>query len=137
MRRGVLDLLVILPDGSRTLIPAAWTDWSRGQNAELQPSACGYAVATLCTNSDLLKTAEASPDTMLTLISGEKLIVRETCDEVTQRVLVYRARLLAAVAAELKLQGGFERAAGIASLDLSARCELPAHQGTERPHILR
>src|SRR3954451_24588342 len=24
-RRGVLDLLVILPDGSRTLIPAAWT----------------------------------------------------------------------------------------------------------------
>ena len=28
-------------------------------------------------NSDLIKTAEASPDTMLTLINGEKLIVRE------------------------------------------------------------
>ena len=28
-------------------------------------------------NSDLIKTAEASPDTMLTLITGEKLIVRE------------------------------------------------------------
>ena len=28
-------------------------------------------------NSDLIKTAEASPDTMLTLTNGEKLIVRE------------------------------------------------------------
>src|SRR3954452_17819218 len=35
-------------------------------------------------NSDLIKIAEASPDTMLTLISGEKLIVRETCAEVTE-----------------------------------------------------
>jgi flagellar protein FlbD len=52
-------------------------------------------------NSDLIKTAEASPDTMLTLITGEKLIVRETCDEVTDRVLEYRARLLAAVARRL------------------------------------
>ena len=33
-------------------------------------------------NSDLIKTAEASPDTMLTLINGEKLIVREDCAEV-------------------------------------------------------
>ena len=70
-------------------------------------------------NSDLLKTAEASPDTMLTLINGEKLIVRETCAEVTDRVLAYRARLLAAVAEQSKARGGFERAAGIASLDLS------------------
>ncbi len=37
-------------------------------------------------NSDLIKTAEASPDTMLTLINGEKLIVRETCAEVMERV---------------------------------------------------
>ena len=70
-------------------------------------------------NSDLLKTAEASPDTMLTLINGEKLIVRETCAEVTDRVLAYRARLLAAVAERLKATGGFETAAGIASLDFS------------------
>ena len=26
-RRGVTHLLVILPDGSRSLVPAAWTDW--------------------------------------------------------------------------------------------------------------
>ena len=42
-------------------------------------------------NSDLIKTAEASPDTMLTLINGEKLIVREEISEVVERILVYRA----------------------------------------------
>ena len=26
-RRGVLFVLVVLPDGSRSLIPAEWTDW--------------------------------------------------------------------------------------------------------------
>jgi flagellar protein FlbD len=48
-------------------------------------------------NSDLIKTAEASPDTMLTLVNGEKLIVREELDEVRERIVRYRARLLAAV----------------------------------------
>jgi hypothetical protein len=27
-RRGTLSLLVVLPDGSRALIPASWTDWT-------------------------------------------------------------------------------------------------------------
>ena len=59
-------------------------------------------------NSDLIKTAEASPDTMLTLINGEKLIVRETCAEVLERVLAYRARLLATVARRIKPSGDLE-----------------------------
>ena len=42
-------------------------------------------------NSDLIKTAEASPDTMLTLINGEKLIVREDLGEVMNRTLAYRS----------------------------------------------
>jgi flagellar protein FlbD len=69
-------------------------------------------------NSDLIKTAEASPDTMLTLINGEKLIVRETCADVMERVIAYRARLLTTVARKLQDQGGFERIAAIASLDV-------------------
>ena len=56
-------------------------------------------------NSDLIKTAEASPDTMLTLINGEKLIVREEIAEVMERVLAYRARFLAAVARQLHVTG--------------------------------
>ena len=72
-------------------------------------------------NSDLLKTAEASPDTMLTLINGEKLIVRESCDEVTARVLEYRSRLLAAVARRMPSAGDLQRVVSIASLDLSGQ----------------
>ena len=68
-------------------------------------------------NSDLIKTAEASPDTMLTLINGEKLIVREEIAEVVERILVYRARLLAVVARRLHHFGDLERAAALISLD--------------------
>jgi len=70
-------------------------------------------------NSDLIKTAEASPDTMLTLINGEKLIVREPCDEVAERVLAYRARLLSAVAGRLPAYENLGRVVSITSLDLS------------------
>jgi flagellar protein FlbD len=49
-------------------------------------------------NSDLIKYAEASPDTMLTLINGEKIMVLETCDEVVERTIGYRAKLLSEVA---------------------------------------
>ena len=75
-------------------------------------------------NSDLIKTAEASPDTMLTLINGEKLIVRETCAEVTESVLAYRARLLSRVAEQMKSSGGLERIAALASLDVANQNDL-------------
>lgn len=70
-------------------------------------------------NSDLIKTAESSPDTMVTLINGEKLIVRETCEQVTERVLEYRARLLALVARRLPSLAELQPAASLASLDVS------------------
>jgi flagellar protein FlbD len=67
-------------------------------------------------NSDLIKTAEASPDTMLTLINGEKIIVREPCAEVIERVLEYRARLLSVVARRLPAYDDLQRVVSIASL---------------------
>jgi flagellar protein FlbD len=72
-------------------------------------------------NSDLIKTAEASPDTMLTLINGEKLIVREGCAEVMERVIAYRARLLATVAKRLPSYGDLQRIVSLAGLDLSGQ----------------
>jgi flagellar protein FlbD len=72
-------------------------------------------------NSDLIKTAEASPDTMLTLINGEKIIVREPCDEVIERVLEYRARLLSVVARGLPAYDDLQRVVSIASLDVSGQ----------------
>ncbi len=50
----------------------------------------------LTVNCDLIKHAESSPDTVLTLITGEKLIVLEPCSEITERTLIYRARVLRA-----------------------------------------
>ena len=77
--------------------------------------------APIVLNSDLIKTAEASPDTMLTLITGEKLIVREDTSEVMERVLAYRARLLASVAKRLPSYGELQRAVSLTSLDVSGQ----------------
>src|ERR1700749_3247278 len=67
-------------------------------------------------NSDLVKTAEASPDTMVTLITGEKLIIKETCAEILERVLDYRAKLLSVVARRLPPGVNRERVVSLTSL---------------------
>jgi flagellar protein FlbD len=86
-------------------------------------------------NSDLIKMAEASPDTMLTLINGEKLIVREEPAEVMERILVYRARLLAMVARKLPSLGEMQQIASLASLDLVADGPVPC--STPTPPVSR
>jgi flagellar protein FlbD len=48
----------------------------------------------LVVNCDLIKFAEAAPDTTLSLINGEKLIVRESCDQLIERVLAWRSSIL-------------------------------------------
>jgi flagellar protein FlbD len=48
----------------------------------------------LIVNCDLVKFAEATPDTTLTLVTGEKLIVRETCDELLRLIAVWRSQIL-------------------------------------------
>ncbi len=48
----------------------------------------------LSINCDLIKYAEAAPDTVLTLVTGEKLIVLEPCGEISHRILEYRAAIL-------------------------------------------
>jgi flagellar protein FlbD len=77
--------------------------------------------APMMLNSDLIKTAEASPDTMLTLINGEKLIVREDTAEIVERVLAYRARLLALVAKRLPSYNELQLAVSLTSLDVSGQ----------------
>jgi flagellar protein FlbD len=53
----------------------------------------------LVINSDLIKYAEASPDTVLTLINGEKIVVLENCAEVVRRTVDYRAQVFGTAAA--------------------------------------
>jgi flagellar protein FlbD len=50
----------------------------------------------LFVNCDLLKFAEASPDTVLTLLTGDKIVVRESCEDVIALAVNFRARVLAA-----------------------------------------
>ena len=45
-------------------------------------------------NPDLIERAEATPDTVLTLCDGSKLLIGETVEELVQRVRDYRAQIL-------------------------------------------
>ncbi|RIK64007.1 MAG: flagellar protein [Planctomycetota bacterium] len=40
-------------------------------------------------NAELIKFIEATPDTMITLINGEHIIVRESVEEVVKRAVAY------------------------------------------------
>lgn len=46
-------------------------------------------------NSDLIERAEATPDTVVTLVDGTKHVVSESVAEVAQRVKSFRASVLA------------------------------------------
>jgi len=48
----------------------------------------------LIVNSDLIKFVEQSPDTVLTLVNGEKILVRETAEKVLQRIVQFRRTVL-------------------------------------------
>jgi flagellar protein FlbD len=45
-------------------------------------------------NSDLIKFIENAPDTMITLLTGEKILVRESFEEILDRIVAYRQRVL-------------------------------------------
>jgi flagellar protein FlbD len=49
---------------------------------------------TFAVNSDLIKFVEQAPDTVLTLVTGEKLVVRESSAEVLARIMAFRRSVL-------------------------------------------
>jgi len=63
-------------------------------------AACGD----ITVNADLIEMIEATPDTLLTLTTGRRILVRESAPEIVARVLRYRRAafglLPAAAAAE-------------------------------------
>jgi flagellar protein FlbD len=59
----------------------------------------------LAINSDLIKFVEAAPDTVLTLMTGEKVVVREAVDEVIARVREFRRSILCGAHLPAKLDG--------------------------------
>jgi flagellar protein FlbD len=48
----------------------------------------------LIINAELIEFVEQNPDTVITLVTGDKMVVREPACEVMQRVVAYRRNLL-------------------------------------------
>jgi flagellar protein FlbD len=48
----------------------------------------------LIVNSDLIKFVERAPDTVLTLVSGEKIVVLETSEQVLEKIVEFRRLIL-------------------------------------------
>ncbi len=49
-------------------------------------------------NSDLIKFVEQSPDTLITLVTGEKIVVREGVDDVLTEIIEFRRAVLRGLA---------------------------------------
>lgn len=47
----------------------------------------------LVLNADLIEVVESTPDTLVSLTTGRKIMVTETVDEVVRRAIAYRAKL--------------------------------------------
>jgi len=52
----------------------------------------------LVVNSDLIKFVEQAPDTLVTLVTGEKIVVLEKPHEVLDRIVEFRRAVLAGLA---------------------------------------
>ena len=52
----------------------------------------------LVLNSDLIEHVEVTPDTVITLTTGQKLMVLESAEEVTSRVIAFRRAILGGAA---------------------------------------
>ena len=49
---------------------------------------------TLTLNSDLIESVEETPDTVITLTTGKKIIVKESRQEIQNLVILYRRKIL-------------------------------------------
>lgn len=57
----------------------------------------------LAVNSDLIKFVEQAPDTVITLVNGEKIVVRENAEQVLQSIIQFRREILRGVWPSLSL----------------------------------
>lgn len=55
--------------------------------------------SSLMVNSDLIKFVEQAPDTVITLLNGEKIIVQEKAETVRRRMVEFRREVMQQVAA--------------------------------------
>jgi flagellar protein FlbD len=73
----------------------------------------------LIINSDLIKLIESAPDTTLTLVTGEKIVILESSAQVVEKIVEFRRRVLA----ELPFQTS---SAGPAAPSVARQIQFPA-----------
>lgn len=73
----------------------------------------------LVINSDLIKSIENAPDTVLTLVTGEKIIVLESTEDVLEKIVEFRRRILSG----LPIQPTLLVSSGSRPSDIN--CEIP------------
>lgn len=66
-------------------------------------------------NADLIESIEGTPDTIITMVDGRRLVVAEEAETVVERVIQFRAALL--VAADELRSGGGSRLSLVPDLD--------------------
>ena len=68
-------------------------------------------------NSDLIKFVDSNPDTVITLLNGEKILVHETPDEILARVVGFRRDVISGLLSISTDPGIATSAAGSAQRD--------------------
>lgn len=48
----------------------------------------------LVVNAEMIEFMEATPDTIITLTDGRKLVAKESVDELVERIVAYKQRVL-------------------------------------------
>jgi flagellar protein FlbD len=88
-------------------------------------------------NPDLIERAEPTPDTVITMVDGHKLLVAESVQEVVDAVRTWRASVAAQAYAlshgAVAASGELDRAAELASDDVAAHSAL----GSSLARVLR
>ena len=62
----------------------------------------------LVVNSDLILTVEATPDTMVTLTTGDRLLVRQAVQDVVDRAVAFRYRTMQGPGTPRLSDGGYQ-----------------------------
>jgi len=59
-------------------------------------------------NADFIELVEPTPDTVISLTTGKKMMVQETVDQVIERIVEYRARIGARTQPQTRSRAGDE-----------------------------
>jgi len=79
-------------------------------------------------NPDLIERAEATPDTVVTLVNGSKYVIRESLEELIELIREYRVSLVAAAQTS-----GFGPAGGYTGHPGHPAAQLSAHSPAAQP----